>query len=281
MNRIYILLPVHNRCELTRKFIESLASQTHRDYHLVVIDDGSTDGTSVMVSDVCPEATIIRGRGNWWWAGCLQQGYKWLLSQRTRPDDIVLLINDDTEFNSDFFSNALEILNKNRKSFLFATCYEMGTRKKIDSGVLVDWRRLWLPQAATPEEADCFSTRGLFLKMSDFFSMGGFYPRLLPHYLSDYEFTLRAKDRGYRIIVDESLALYSIVNNDEQINYDVNSFRNFLQNYFSVKSRVNPFMWTSFVALSAPWRWKIYCLLLVWVNAFLNILRYFTYAKRQ
>ena len=281
MNKIYILLPVHNRCELTRKFIESLASQTHRDFHLVVIDDGSSDGTAAMVADVCPQATIIRGDGHWWWAGCLQQGYRWLLDQNTKADDVVLLINDDTEFNPDFFRKALDVLNQGQKLLAFASCYEVGTKKKLDSGVLVDWRRLWLPQANTPEEADCFSTRGLFLKVSDFFNLGGFFPHLLPHYLSDYEFTLRARKKGYQVVTDKDLVLSSIKNEVPQINFDENSFGAFLRNYFSVKSRVNPFMWTSFVALSAPWRWKIYCLLLVWINALLNISKYFTYVKKQ
>ena len=49
MPKIYILLPVHNRREVTRGFVECLAAQTFSDYHLVLIDDGSTDGTAEMV----------------------------------------------------------------------------------------------------------------------------------------------------------------------------------------------------------------------------------------
>ena len=46
---LYILLPVHNRCDITREFIDCLKAQTFQDYHLVLIDDGSTDGTEQMV----------------------------------------------------------------------------------------------------------------------------------------------------------------------------------------------------------------------------------------
>ena len=40
---LYILLPVHNRREITRDFIDYLEAQTWQNYHLVLIDDESTD----------------------------------------------------------------------------------------------------------------------------------------------------------------------------------------------------------------------------------------------
>ncbi|HUK05974.1 MAG TPA: glycosyltransferase, partial [Burkholderiales bacterium] len=45
---LYVLAPVHNRRALTERFIGCLKAQTDRDYRLVLIDDGSTDGTAQM-----------------------------------------------------------------------------------------------------------------------------------------------------------------------------------------------------------------------------------------
>ena len=75
---IYILLPVHNRREITGDFIDCLEAQTWQHYHLVLIDDGSTDGTEQMVRERVENLTVIRGNGDWWWAGCLQQGFNFL-----------------------------------------------------------------------------------------------------------------------------------------------------------------------------------------------------------
>jgi glycosyltransferase involved in cell wall biosynthesis len=75
---IYILLPVHNRREITKVFIDCLEAQTWQNYHLVLIDDGSTDGTEQVVRERVENLTVIRGNGNWWWAGCLQQGFNFL-----------------------------------------------------------------------------------------------------------------------------------------------------------------------------------------------------------
>ena len=57
MTFCYILLPVHNRREITQKFIECLKSQTYQNYKLVLIDDGSSDGTAAMVQSQISDLT--------------------------------------------------------------------------------------------------------------------------------------------------------------------------------------------------------------------------------
>ncbi len=41
---VTVVLPVYNRRRLVFRAIESVHAQTHRDFELVVVDDGSTDG---------------------------------------------------------------------------------------------------------------------------------------------------------------------------------------------------------------------------------------------
>ena len=71
MPELYILLPVHNRRETTRRFLECLRAQTFQDYHLLLIDDGSTDGTAEMAREFISTLTVLGGSGDWWWAGSL------------------------------------------------------------------------------------------------------------------------------------------------------------------------------------------------------------------
>ena len=78
MDKVYIILPVCNRRNITQKFVECLKSQTYTNYHLILVDDGSIDGTEEMVRSQIESLTVIKGNGNWWWAGGLQQGVDWL-----------------------------------------------------------------------------------------------------------------------------------------------------------------------------------------------------------
>ncbi|NQV18412.1 MAG: glycosyltransferase family 2 protein [Armatimonadetes bacterium] len=261
---IYILLPVHNRREITRYFIDCLTKQTYTNYHLVLIDDGSTDGTAEMVKHYVHELTIIRGNGNWWWGGSLQQGYKWLKLQKLNNDDIVLIINDDTTFKDDLLEIGQTILNQHLHTLLLAQAYSMQDNRLIDAGVHVDWKQLRFSQAKSTEEINCLSTRGLFIRAEDFLALGGFYSKMLPHYASDYEFTIRAHHKGMRLLSVPSLQLWTNEKTTGQRQFNQKLLISHIREIFSKGSVRNPLYITSFILLSCPWRWKAINIFKVW-----------------
>ncbi len=255
---LYILLPVHNRIELTRRFIKCLAAQTYRSYHLILLDDGSSDGTAEMVRERIRPLTVITGNGNWWWAGALQEGYRWLRARRPTTD-LVLIINDDTEFEIDFLERAVAFLRDRSKTFLLAQAYAREDGILVDAGTHVDWRRFTFERASESRPVNCLSTRGLFFRVGDFVSVGGFRPRLLPHYLSDYEFTIRARRRGMLLATDPSVRLRTDPAATGWHDVSGGSLAGSLKKVFSVKSAINPLALSIFVALACPWRWKAAC----------------------
>ena len=260
--KVYILLPVHNRLESTRRFVESLLAQSYDNYHLVLIDDGSTDGTADFVKGRVKSLTVITGRGDWWWAGGLHQGYCWLKKNHRYEEGIVLFINNDTEFNADFLKTAVDILTRHSKTLLISWVFSRKTREWVEAGVHVDWQRLEFKDTEDARKINCLSTRGLFLRVKDFFDIGDFHPILLPHYLSDYEFTIRAYRKGYRLLADPLLKLWF---DEETTGWHTEKFNGghweFLRNYFSKRSSGNPIYWVSFLGLACPWPWKIWNIL--------------------
>ncbi len=270
--KIHILLPVHNRRNITKRFVECLKAQTYKNYHLVLIDDGSTDGTEEMVRGYFDDFTAIKGRGDWWWAGSLQKGYEWLAANNIPSTDLVLIINDDTEFEPDFLETALNIIAQKNRILLLALCYGKKSKQLIEGGLHVNLRRLRFREPSTPEEINCLSTRGLLLRISDLFEIGNFHPRLLPHYLSDYEFTIRAHRKGMRLMTDPSVKVWLDESSTGHHQFKGLPLRHLLKKYFSKRSSANTFAWTAFVVLACPWPWKIVNLFKVWAYAVYNII---------
>jgi glycosyltransferase involved in cell wall biosynthesis len=49
MIRVSVCIPTYNRKEYLKETLESVFAQSYRDYEVVVVDDGSTDGTEEMI----------------------------------------------------------------------------------------------------------------------------------------------------------------------------------------------------------------------------------------
>ena len=173
--KIIILLPVHNDRDRVRYFVESLLKQTNQSYHMLLIDDGSKDGTVQYVKEKIKNISVLKGNGNLWWAGSLQLGYKWLCCQKISSEKIVLLINCDTEFEPDFLDKAIIRLEGVRNIFLLPGCFDKHSGNIISSGIHVDWAQLTFKEALEQKDINCLSTRGLFMKFGDFKRNGGFH----------------------------------------------------------------------------------------------------------
>jgi GT2 family glycosyltransferase len=78
--------------EVASRGFSALSSNRYA-MNLFLVDDGSTDGTTVAVHETWPEATVIKGSGNLYWCGGMRAA--WAVAAKTDPD-FFLLLNDDT-----------------------------------------------------------------------------------------------------------------------------------------------------------------------------------------
>jgi GT2 family glycosyltransferase len=250
---IYVLLPVHDRRPITEAFVRCLLDQTDQGFHLVLIDDGSTDGTADAVTGMLPTATVLSGSGSWWWAGSLQQGQRWLAKRRLGPRDLVLMINDDTRFEPDFLAKARAALAGTQRTLLLARMFEEGSGAFVELGVHVKWRPLRFRVVDDPARVNCLPTRGLFMNAAEFVRLGGFHPHLLPHYLSDYAFTIRAFRRGFTFMTEPEIMLWNDLTTTG-VQTSRRSAGDFLRSTLTRRSPSNPVYWTTFILLMSPRR---------------------------
>jgi GT2 family glycosyltransferase len=267
MSKIFILLPVHNRRAITEKFIACLSAQTFSNYHLILIDDGSIDGTAEMVKSKIVNATVLTGCGDWWWAGSLQKGLDWLKNNVVDGRDIILFINDDVCFEPAYLEQACGVMNKKNGFLVLSRFNTEKNSMNIETGVTADLKNFTFKQAALAEQVNCLSTRGLFIHWEVVKAIGDFYPKLLPHYLSDYEYSLRAYRKGFKC--ESSQELLITPNHDLTGYHQISEvlFGEFISKYFSKKSPNNPCFWTSFVILTSTPLWIIPNLIRVWKRA--------------
>ena len=278
---IYVLLPVHDRRAITEQFVRCLLEQTDQGFHLVLVDDGSTDGTAESISAMLPTTTVLTGDGSWWWAGSLQHAYRWLAERDLDPHDLVLIANDDTRFDPEFLAGGRAALAGRPRAMLLAQLYDHDTGEFIELGVHVNWRRLNFVGVTEPERVNCFSTRGLFMTARDFLALGGFHPRLLPHYMSDYEFTIRANRRGFALVSDPDVRLWLDRTTTGIRKVPKTSVGEYLRSTLSKRSVHNPIWWSTFLLLASPRRFLPRNLFRVWKRFARGLLRARRGSKRQ
>lgn len=253
---LHILLPVHNRIEITKRFIGCLKKQTYKDWHLLLIDDGSKDGTSEYVTKEIENCSVIKGKGNWWWAGSLQQGINWL-KINAMEKDFVLILNDDVIYEPDFLQIGTGLLKDSANTIFMAKNYSMQTKRLIDYGKKINWSSFAFDSPLEIKEINCFSTRGLFLRYNDILFIGDFFPKILPHYGSDYEYTYRAFKKGYKLSINDCLYLYG---NEMTTGVRERKKENILEYFLSIMNKKdlrNPQIWFGLIILACPWKYKL------------------------
>ncbi|MCK8496075.1 glycosyltransferase [Spirosoma sp. RP8] len=105
MNKgISVIMPTYNQASFIRRAIESLLNQTHNEWELIIINDGSTDSTESLIKNHLANIKIryYKHEKNKGLGACLNKGI-----DLAKYDLIAYLPSDDL-----FFSNHLEILYK-------------------------------------------------------------------------------------------------------------------------------------------------------------------------
>jgi GT2 family glycosyltransferase len=252
---MHVITPVHNRAAVSERFARALAGQRCRDFQLVLVDDGCTDDTVARIRAAIGDErlTMLRGAGDLWWAGALQLAYRHLLACGLADGDAVLICNDDVEFDDDFLHQGHAVLAQHPDACIQALGRDTASGCD-DHGAVVDVERLDFRGARPGEAPNCLSTRGLLMSARTFERSGGFRPRWLPHYLSDYEFTLRLRRQGVPLIVSDRF--------QARVRFDLtgidaptgSSARALWRQSFSRRAKFNPLHWSAFIVMACPAR---------------------------
>ena len=206
--QIAVLLTTYNRKQKTLTCLEHLFSQKlPADVHISVYqtDDASTDGTADAVHKQFPQVHLLKGTGNFFWAGGMRYTWKEALKNSY---DFYLLLNDDTTLSENAISLLLKGYNENKKFPQKAIC--VGSTNNPESGLLsyggnlLTDNKLWKSKTVFDKSdyISCdFANANILLVPRAVVEKIGILSDVYTHSLADFDYTLKAKKAGFGIIL--------------------------------------------------------------------------------
>jgi len=223
MGKIGLIIPIHNELAFTKKCLTSLyeifklGKISDDSIDIIVVDDGSTDGSYNWISNNFTKVYLLKGDGNLWWSGAINMGAKYSIN--TLKTEYILLWNNDIIPDKHYFKELLNLIqisdqdtiigSKIYYNFSFKKIWSMGgvfdprngekyliginenDSKNYSESITVDW----LPGMGTLLHKKVIETIGFWDNLN------------FPQYHGDSDFTYRAKLAGFKNIVYPQLKI--------------------------------------------------------------------------
>lgn len=218
---LYIVIAVHNSRDITLTCLSLLSRQSIQEFSIVIVDDGSTDGTAEAISKNFRAVKVIRGSGDWWWTKSMNEGIGYAIEQGASA---ILMMNDDTFFSDDYLETMVKISAENPGAVIGSLDITREEPRKIFfSGVerMIWWKAkginyhdgydLYDPSMTGLHKSVCLNGRGTLVPVEVFKSIGLLDEEKLPQYASDFDFSLMADEAGIDTFISWDAINYSYV----------------------------------------------------------------------
>ena len=253
MLKVAVVIPIYNGLEYTKKTLRWLfesiaqAGEKGKAVSIVVVDDGSTDGSGEWIRANFPQVWVLKGDGNLWWTGAINMGAKYALDQM--HCNYVVFWNNDIKCDINYFSNLCNLLDKADASTIIGpkiylmdkpdVIFCMGCYFDPNTGrhTLIGASEVDSEKYSKPVRADWCAGMGTVVHKTVFLEIGFLDAQNFPQYHSDADFTLRAKKAGYKLMIYPELKIW----NDKSSTgiYHKNSLKTLIQSLYSLKSNNN------------------------------------------
>lgn len=199
----WIVIPVHNRCATTRRCLQHLQALGVPDWATVlVVDDGSSDGTAAMLPAEFPWARVATGDGSLWWAGAIRLGMETAVRAGA---GCICWLNDDSLPEAGALET-LVALAVARHAICGGVCRDANGGPFIYAGGRMEgtWPKGWTdpPTAQQPPRAvDWLHGNLVAVPAAVWRRIGLPECRWMKHNFADVEYTFRARRHGLPVLL--------------------------------------------------------------------------------
>ncbi len=197
-----------NQAELTLGCLESLSKQDYERYVIIVVDNGSTDGSPVLISQAHSEVILVEEDENKGYSFGNNVGIQCALEQHA---DYVCLLNNDTLIEPTMLTQMVRVAQSDPQiGMVGPTMYYADPSSMIWAGAnKIDWRQACairnglgksgVPDAQTPVQADYIDTCAILVKREVIEKIGLMNPAYFINF-DDLDWNVRARRAGYKIV---------------------------------------------------------------------------------
>jgi GT2 family glycosyltransferase len=198
-----------NGREDTLACLESLRALRYPDHRVLVVDNGSVDGSEAAVRERYPDVDFLQTGSNLGFAGGNNAGIAWALERGT---DFVLLLNNDTEVDPDLLGPMVEAARDPEVGIVGASiAYHHDPRRLwAYGGGRFDVATGWVRHVQRPVAAEELRTRGTrhfyitgctMLLRRRLLEEVGVLDTSYFHFCEDVDLCLRAEAAGWKVAV--------------------------------------------------------------------------------
>ncbi len=207
MKKVGIVVLNWNGGEFTFPCVESVKQSDYRNWQLVIVDNGSIDGSPERITRLFPDVHLIRNPGNMGFAKATNQGIAWVLEHGA---DFALILNNDTRIDPRMISHLVrtasayddlaaispkmyQTTNPDRLWFAYG-------RANLWTGIFSNpaYNSVDGSQFEVPREAEFLSGCCILIPKKIIQAVGAFDVRFFA-YCEDVDWSLRCRRAGFQL----------------------------------------------------------------------------------